>query len=214
MTESPWTNRPWVCITKWVCESLMTGPFHKENKIGADVTGSWSFVVVFLLEQDSPGKSWQCLRLWECPCGWRGGSLPDLTLSPSLLVSGWPQPAFGDAFWKARSVLRLIQLLARSIEKIPFTWKIHAAANRVKSFCPLNLPKDQHQLLAGHRNHRQDRHLPGAEWLWNGGVVTWLVTHLFPWMQFSFPPWQGNSPVHLLALSRDWFVQNWKKTPQ
>lgn len=64
----------------------MAGPFHKENKMGADVSGRWSLGVVFLSEQDSAGRSGS---VCEPPVGalgvplWmEGASLPDLTLSP------------------------------------------------------------------------------------------------------------------------------------
>lgn len=127
-------------------ESLMTGPFHKENKIVADVTGRWCFVFLFLLEQDSPGMGWKWLWISSARAGSHpvdGGAVSFLT-SPSLPFP-WCVTSNARVRLTLTSVsrcsleseehLRMLQLLPKSIEKISF-WKIYTAANRVKSLHP------------------------------------------------------------------------------
>lgn len=127
-------------------ESLMTGPFHKENKIVADVTGRWCFDFLFLLEQDSPGMGWKWLWISSAHSGSHpvdGGAVSFLT-SPSLPFP-WCVTSNARVRLTLTSVLRcsseseehlrMLQLLPKSIEKISF-WKIYTAANREKSLHP------------------------------------------------------------------------------
>lgn len=213
MIESTWTNRPWVCISKWVYESLMTGPFHKENKIGADVTGRWSLVFVVFFraglsrQQLEMPVSLLC-KLWGWPCGWRGGSLPDFTLSPIPSCVRVTLASIWRCFLESKEHLRLMQLLARSIEKIPFSWRIYAAAHRVKSLCPYShLPKDQLQLLTGYRNR-------GQEFTWSWVTLEWgVVTSLslpvcFFGCNFPFP----HDRETLLCVSLYWAETDWCRT--
>lgn len=61
----------------------MTGPLHKENKLGADVTGRWSLVFVFLLEQELDMPVSLCARSGSAPVA--AGLGPSLA-SPSVPV--------------------------------------------------------------------------------------------------------------------------------
>lgn len=115
-------------------------------------------------------------------------------LSPSLAVSllmppsQWPCPAFWDALLEAERVGGTLQPLARWNEKIPFPWKIYAAANRVKSLCPYScLPKDQ--LLGFEYTHQQSRQVfTWNEWLYDLVLVTCLsLPACFPGCHFHSP---------------------------
>ena len=189
MIGSTLTNRSWIFISKWVCESLMTGPFHDENKIVADVTDRWSFIFCFCWNrtlQAWVGNDCECPLITLGVTLWMEGRFPSWLhplssfLDVSFLMSEWPWPAFWDALWKVRSIWERHNCFPSQLRKFPSERLM--LLETVKSLCPYScIPEDQ---LPGFERWCASAVKTIFTWRW---VTVWWVgcnlsvsTHLFP----------------------------------